>query len=94
MLLTKFLKSCAEDLEKEAKDKGEQISEAVDRELRDIARHLQGNQNSAMQRAILGATLAFYERLGAHVSADADNYQHSVQSALDEVVSEIATIKV
>jgi hypothetical protein len=94
VLLTRFLKSCAEDLEKEANDKGEKISEAVERELRDITRHLQEDENSAMQKAILGATLAFYERLGTHVSVDAEDYQHSVQSALDEVLSEIATIKI
>jgi hypothetical protein len=89
-----FLRSCAQALEAEAREKKIDLPLAIAQELDSIGRHLAGMPTSNCQAAVLRLTEAFYRKLHQKNSKDPSSYWKQVDNVCKEMAADILAIKV
>jgi predicted nucleic acid-binding Zn ribbon protein len=89
-----FLRSCAEALEHEAKQRRVPLTSAIDGELRSISNHLKNASVTPNQKSVLHLTEVFYRSLREKAPSDSTAFANAVHAALDDVRGDILAIKV
>ena len=89
-----FLESCSNALEQESYIHEETLTEALRREICDIARYLQQGTSDDSQRCILELTSAFYKRILVLNPTSLTEYRNAVRKVLDITVESIMAIHI
>lgn len=89
-----LLRSCAHDLEREARERDESMLRALQREAEDIRRYLGNGDMEPSQVGILELTRTFYEKVERSLQNSSSGYWGAVDQALDEIGTEVLEIHI
>ena len=89
-----FLNSCASALKRERAEKNESYIEALNREIKDIARYLQTPGLDLAQVSTLKLTSAFYQKVVALEPISEEKFSQAVSNSLENISHRILAIHI